>query len=495
MADLTQWSTIAPYVGAYPAWAGAENQMRLASYQVYESMYWNVPEAFKIIQRGADTKPIYVPAARQIVETMQRYLAPGFHVIADPLFGTEAEQLNAMAVLTPFLRRERLYSKFSMNKRYGLIRGDMLFHIYADSELPEGSRISIEAVDPGSYFPIYAEDEVTIIGCHLVDFVIDDRGDTKVMRQTYRKETGLGGPSPITRESAIFEIDAWGGPEQDEKRIAVVDPIETLPGDITSIPVYHIPNAEEPGTPWGSSELRGIERMLAAINQSISDEEIELVLNGLGVYVTDAGSPIDEDTGLPKPWNLGPAKVVELPNGKTFARVTGTSSVTPHQDHLKYLHDQLDLATGASSAAKGKVDVSVAESGISLALQMAPIFSRAEEKELIITDKMTQMLFDLKAWFAAYESQNIGEALWLPAYGPRLPLNRKERFDEIMQMFGAKLVSGLWARSELSKIGYTFGDDTEMMDAIATETTMLAQIEADVTGGRIDSELDDADTE
>lgn len=487
--DLTQWSTITPYVSAFPAWAGAENSQRLASYQVYESMYWNVPEAFKIIQRGSDTKPIYIPAARQIVETMQRYLAPGFNVIADPLAGTDAERLTAMAVLLPFLRRESVYSKFSSNKRYGLIRGDWLFHIFADAELPEGARISFEALDPGSYFPIYADDNVTIIGCHLVEFVMDENGDIRVYRQTYRKVSGQGGPSLISRESAIFEVDAWGGPEQKEKRLEVVDQEETLPEDITSIPVYHIPNAQEPGTIWGSSELRGIERMLAAINQSISDEEIELVLNGLGVYVTDAGSPVNDTTGEPEPWNLGPAKVIELPSGKKFGRVSGTTSVDPHQAHLKYLHEQLDLSTGSSAAAKGKVDVLVAESGIAIALQLAPIFSRAEEKELIITDKMTQLLYDLKFWFIAYESVNIGDALWVPAYGPRLPLDRDKRFKEVMEMFGAKLVSASWVLSELSKIGYTFGDATVMMNAVLEDQIALSAVVADVTGARMDQEL------
>lgn len=490
--DFTQWSTITPYVGSYPAWAGTENQQRLASYLVYEEMYWNVPEAFKVIQRGSDSKPIYVPAARQIIETMQRYLAPGFNIIADPTAGSAGEQAKAMEVLTPFIRREGLYSMFSANKRYGLIRGDWLFHIFADSELPEGSRISIEAVDPGTYFPIYAEDQVTIIGCHLVDFVADDAGKVSIFRQTYRKTTEAAGPSPITRESAIFEVDAWGGPTLQEKRIGVVDPVETLPEEIQHIPVYHIANTQEPGTPWGSSELRGIERMLAAINQSVSDEEIELVLNGLGVYVTDAGSPRNEDTGEPEPWNLGPAKVIELPNGKTFERVSGTTSVRPHQDHLKYLHDQLDLATGASAAAKGIVEVSVAESGIALALQMAPIFSRAAEKELIITDVMTQMLFDLRAWFEAYEFAGIGEALWIPRYGDRIPLNRAERFKEVMAMFGGKLVSGSWARRELTKIGYEFDADQKMLNDMAEEELVHATVEADAAGARIDAELNDA---
>lgn len=491
MTDLTQWSTITPYVGAYPDWAGAENRMRLASYQVYESMYWNIPESFKLIQRGQDSKPIYIPAARQIIETMQRYLAPGFHIIADPLYGTAAQQQAAMQVLTPFLRRERFYSKFTANKRYGLIRGDWLFRVYGDAELPEGSRLSVEALDPGSYFPIYADDEVTIIGCHLVDFVEGEDGRLKVFRQTYRKESGAAGPSRITYESAIFETDAWGGPDgMAENRLATVDS-EVLDERITAIPVYHIPNAEEPGTPWGSSEIRGMERMLAAINQSISDEELELVLNGLGVYTTDAGAPINEATGEPEPWNLGPARVVELPDGKTFTRVTGTTTVAPHQEHLAYLHDQLDLSTGQGSAAKGKVDVEVAESGISLALQMAPVFARAEEKELIITDKMTQMLYDLRAWFEVYEGQSVGDAIWVPAYGPRLPMNRSERFDEIMTMYKSKLVSAVWARAELSKIGYEFPEDIQ--DNILEELVALTQIAVDADAARLDRELGTGD--
>jgi hypothetical protein len=42
----------------------------------------------------------------------------------------------------------------------------------------------------------------------------------------------------------------------------------------------------------------------------------------------------------------------------------------------------------------------------------------------------------------------------------------------------------------LTKIGYDFGDDTEMIDQIATEMTLMAQIETDVTGSRMDSEID-----
>src|SRR3546814_3832626 len=33
---------------------------RVASYDAYESIYWNAPDTFKLVQRGTDADPIYV---------------------------------------------------------------------------------------------------------------------------------------------------------------------------------------------------------------------------------------------------------------------------------------------------------------------------------------------------------------------------------------------------------------------------------------------------
>ena len=496
VTELTQWSTIAPF-GAKPvSWVPGEDQERINSYTIYESIYWNVPDSFKIVQRGSDSKPIYIPAARQIIETMHRYLCPGFDIGCDPFLGTPEQRAEAVAVLQPFMRRERVKSKVSTNKRYGLIRGDAIFHITADETLEEGARISLEIIDPASYFPIYHEDGLTIIGVHLVNPMEDDEGNQVILRQTYRKVTGLGGPSPITVEEAFYEVDKWGGPDMEEVSIRVVRPPEQLPDLIQHIPVYRVPNTEEPGAVFGSSELRGIERVLTAINQSISDEELELVLNGLGVYATDAGAPIDEDTGDPIPWNLGPAKVVELPEGKQFKRVSGTTSVEPHQSHLKYLHDQLDTTMGMSDVSKGTADVNTAESGIALEIRLAPIFARADEKQLIWVDVITQMLFDLKQWFIAFESINIGDCVWVPTFGDRLPPNKAAKVKEILAIAAVTppIVSRAWVRKELAKLGYEFGDtDDAMLAEIIAELQAYAQVESDVTGSRIDSELNNGD--
>lgn len=485
---LDQWSTVRPLLHGFPQWVGGDDQSRLAAYQTYEEIYWGVPQAFKLIQRGDDANPIYIPAAKVVVESLHRYLANDMQIIVDPTLGSDLQVNDANLILQDLLARERYFSKFNASKRFGIIRGDWIWHLFADPELPEGSRISILPLDPAAYFPLYDPENIdSVIGCHLVEQIEFD-GKPVIDRLTYRKETGKGGPSPITVERAYFKVDEWGGPDMGEEGnpLKIIRAEERLPDPIDALPTYHIPNFEQPGMIWGSSELRGFERLLGAINQTISDEELALVLDGLGVYSTDSGSPVDEESGQPTDWKLGPGRVVERLTGSTFERVNGLGTVTPSQDHLKYLHDQLDLGTGTPAVAKGRVDVQVAESGISLLLQMGPLLFKAGEKELVIQDVQRQKFFDLRKWFQAYEGQNMETMRWIPIFGDKIPLNRKERFDEIMAMLATgTLVSATWARQELAKIGYDFGDEGALQQQIANDQ----QASLDLFGGRIDATL------
>lgn len=483
-----QWTTARPFISAYPVWAG-EDATRIAAYSLYEQMYWSVPEAFKLQKRGDDTKPIYLPSGMQLVETMHRYLAPRLQIIPDPALGTPADRTNMMAWMTAFLRRERFFGMFNANKRDGLIHGDWCFIIQADMDREDGAKVSIKALDPGMVFKITdPTDDDVVIGYHLVEQT-KFNGKDVIHRTTYRKETGTGGPSPITYEEALFDVDAWGGPAMEEKRQAQVVPLQTLPDPIDQLPIYHIQNRAQTGALWGSSELRGVERLITAISQGISDEELELVLNGLGVYVTDAGTPINPETGEDEPWRLGPAKVLEIGPDKKFERVTGTQSIQPWQEHIKFLIEQLDLSSSTPAVAKGMVDVTVAESGIALALKMGPIFDKAEEKETDITAVLSNMFFDLRNWFDAYESQTFGDAVCIPMYGDRLPPDRQAIFDNVMALFNAKLVSAQWAQAELAKIGWDFGDPATMLNQIAEEQTVHATVAADAFGAQIDQAL------
>lgn len=500
MADQTPYSTAKPLLGAKPAYvADPMEAERIAAYALYEAMYWGVPGTFKLEQRGTNTSPIYIPAGRQVVETFNRFLAPGLIVQADPLYGTPNDQVAANQVWDDFAKRERYYSKFNTGKRYGLIRGDWAWHIWADPNREPGTKVSVYTIDPASLFPIYDINNIdNIIGWHIVEQVLDNDGKTFISRQTYLKLTGTGGPSPIQYSKALYEVDDWGGPgmEQDPKPIQVIQAPITLPSPIDALPIYVVPNFDEPGSIWGASEMRGMERLFAAINQAISDEELTLALEGLGVYATDAGTPIDPDTGEDTDWNLGPGRVVEMPDGKKFVRVNSASSFAPFQEHLKYLHDQIDATYGHSDVAKGSVDVSVAESGIALLLQLGPILARAAEREQIITDINQQMLFGLSKWFAAYEGGAfnfmVDTTRWLMTFGQKIPQNRKEEFEELMALHGATpaLLPGSYIRMKLRKLGYTdIPDEAAVVAELTAQATAQAAITQDAVGARIDEDV------
>lgn len=478
-ADLTPYSTARPMFGPLESWLGTDDAERLAAYALYESIYRNVPQAFKLVQRGDESHPIYVPAAKTIIEATNRYLAKRWTFALDPKQGTDADRTTLHVALDNLFRREMVWSKFATQKRYGLIRGDSVWHIVADPNKEAGSRLSVYEIDPASYFPI-ADDwnPDKILGCHLVDPVEMDGGKSVIKRQTYRKEPN----GRISYELSWWETGGWDDREGGELKRAKEIPDGSwnkpvkyeLDPRITSLPVYHIKNSRVTGQPFGVSELSGLETILAGINQSISDEDLSLALEGLGLYATTSGPPVDDD-GNEVNWRLGPGWVVEIDEGSTFERVSGVGTVEPYQTHVGSLRGFAHESSGIPDIAVGKVDVQVAESGIALAFQMGPILAKNEEKEQEILSIMDHMLYDLATmWFPVYESL-ASAARPVSIVDDPLPVNRKATLDEVIAMLSTDppLISTEYARTLLSeKLGYDFPD--EMATAVVDEAAAIA---------------------
>lgn len=496
MADaVDQFSSAKPLLGQLPNWvADPFEQRRLASYQLYESIYWSVPQTFKLAARGTEDNPIYVPSGRVVVETLHRYLANSMTIVEDPNYGTDQDRILAKQVMTDLARRERIYSKFNANKRYGIMRGDWMFHLYADPLRAAGARVSVFALDPSSVFAVTTPENVEeVLGYHIVDQYTDPvDGKVYIRRLTYMKQTRMGGPSPIEVSDALFKVDDWGGPGMDPEvePEKVLRPTSLLPSPIDDLPIYHIPNFSEPGGLWGSSEMRGLERIMAGVNQGISDEELALALEGLGVYTTDAGTPVDED-GNEVPWRVAPGRVIELPDGKSMARLKGIDDVKPFQDHLKYLGDWINEAAGLSDIARGRVDVQVAESGVALMIEMAPLLAKVVEKEQVVTDAMTQLLFNLPKWYVAYEGTAFNSLMevtrWIPEYGDKLPRNRAGEVDELLKIAAVSpaIVPMSWVRDQLRELGYDIPNE----DVVRTEIAEEAAVAQDAFGARVANEL------
>lgn len=453
LGTFTPYTTVTPLVGGdTPSWVAPRDEQRIASYQKYEELYWSNPTAFRLVLRGDEENPIYVPNPKSIVDSTAHFLMKGFEL----KLPSEGDQKK----LDTFLKREKFYTTFHTAKHSGVVRGDYVFHIIADPSKPAEKRVSLISVDPASYFPITNPDDPDdIIGADIVDQLLQDDGTTRVIRQRYTVIYGNGRRRITSQLEVLNPLNWW-----DEKQVRVEQTLiakKLLPERITAIPIYHFQNIDWQGQPFGSSELRGFERILASINQSATDEDTALALEGLGVYATDAPHPTDVNNN-PVDWEIAPGYVAEIPSGTKFERVSGVGSVKPFQDHLKYLDDHLFDASGTFRP--GAIDAQVAQSGIALAIRFLPTLAKVEHREEVATSLLQQMFFDWSNWEAEYEnnsfsSGNVEVEIALP---DKLPKNKVDRLNELNNMVDRKVISKAYYRRVMEEeFGYQFPADIE----------------------------------
>lgn len=433
-ATFTQWSTIVPFLGtALPGWVPPADQQRIASYLKYEEIYWTSEQGFEAVLRGDNENPVQMPTARTLCDTVNRYTAPQMGLVIESA-DASAKQIAETAFAILF-KRERFTSQFNGAKARWIRQGDWLWHIIADPAKPAGKRLSLTTVDPGAYFPVYEADVVQggdpdkIVTVHLAEQVVVG-SDTLVSRLTYEKVVDETGTATIFRSHGLFKLDKWW---QATQPFRIILTREALPAQITNIPVYHLKNMDDT-MPFGSSEMRGLESALLALNQTMSDEDMTLALEGLGVWATDGGAPLDEQ-GRETEWVMGPGRVLTNANG--LKKLTGTTSVTPYGDHYDRLLTAVRQAVGASDAAVGRVDAVTAESGVALLLQLGPIMAYTAEKDQTIKDVHTQLFYDLCYWMAVFEELTpllttaaggppVPSVIITPVFGQKLPVNVKE---------------------------------------------------------------------
>lgn len=476
---MTPYSTVAPLFVDEPLHIPEEDRERLAAYDTYEKIYWSFPRAFKLTMRGTNELPIYVPNPRIIVNETAHYLMKGLTIAPEDSSGSNDASLDAE--LTRFLKRERFYSKFHEAKFSGVTRGDWVLHLTADPDKAAGRRLSVNSVDPASYFPIYDPDDLDrIIGVNLIEFVEGEDKRTRVKKLSYWYEKeGLPGnyTRRVWRQELVVELEGWWKGDAAVKIFKKVLPPEPLPPDITAIPVYHFKNISWQGDPFGASELRGFETLMSSINQTVSDQELALALQGLGVYATDAPHPIDEH-GNPTDWVISPASVVELGGNYKFDHVKGISTVNPTLDHVKYLTEA--LFEGSATFRTSAVDVQLAESGVALAIKFLPTLAKLEQRDWNGTDVLQNLFFDWKFWHKAYEGGDFTDEEISVKLGPKLPENRKEVLNELNNMIDRMIIDRKFYRDQLTKLGgYDFPEDME--ERVRREQEELLKLKAPVT--------------
>jgi hypothetical protein len=203
------------------------------------------------------------------------------------------------------------------------------------------------------------------------------------------------------------------------------------------------------------SQVSGMEYIINALNQSMTYEDLTLVLQGLGLYATTAAPPTNKETGKPGRYKLHPGNVIQMNVGDTFERVSGVSSVAPFQEHMDKLEKWALTGAGVPDIAAGAVDVAVASSGIALALEMGPIISENGDKQLAIGGKWDHIGFDLiNMWFPAFEGLNSDGTEWTSTFGDPMPINRDTYVQELVLLYTEDMITLEEVREKLEDIGY-----------------------------------------
>jgi hypothetical protein len=504
MASISRFNSVITALGLpQPTWVtDAEDKARVAAYDGYDNMFENNAGTFKVAMRGTDDKPVYIPSARKIVETTVRYLGKGWAFTVASLAADNATATADVAGITIALNqltiREEFATKLTSLKRNLLKRGDALFHISANLARPAGQRISIREIHARTFFRIAnPTDEQVTDGCYIADLILADDGRTQIVRRmSYRyNENGT-----VQAQLGFFETNGW-----DDRWVGhpAIKPVATpaayiapafaalltgitLPASVTQIPVYHFRNRRDETEPFGTSQISGVEMLIAAVNQTASDEDVTLALQGLGCYVTDAESPIDPDTGEETDWVISPGSVLEVRAGSTFTRISGVGTVVPFQDHLGYLDTGIKEATGLSNTAIGQVDAAVVASGVALRLDMAPILAQNEETETELLGRLDQLFFDLLTMWLPLEGVSVPQGLTiLNTFNDPLPIDRPATVAEITTLVAAGLMSREFAIGYIgAKLGYQFPAD--MLQQVETEQdTVAARLYAEMAGAAI----------
>jgi glycerol-3-phosphate cytidylyltransferase-like family protein len=452
---FTPYSTIRTISSTQgPIWYPEEERARVAAYLKYDEMYWNDDSQFALrVLEGEN--PIYIPNARTIVDTTSHYLLKGLQIKSE-----DPEKFSATtSALDVLLKREMFYSRFHTAKHAGVARGDFVFHMTADPTKPAGSRLSLNSVDPSDVIPVYDEDDITkLIRVHLIQCWVNPKDNQQYLKKLTYEYVKVGNQRRVQREEGIYELnDSWYGQKPELKTTTL--PKALLPSSITTIPIYWFQNMAWEGQPYGSSELRGFEGLMRGISQASSDQSAALSLEGLGVYATDGGRPVDEQ-GNEVDWEVAPGKVMEVPTGSYFRRVEGLSSLKPSMDHINYIESKFREAGGLSDVALGRVDVQTAQSGIALAIKFMPTLAKIAERDQAGRDRLQQLFFDWKLWHSIYENQVLDGDI-LATIGDKLPDDRTTTLNELNNMLDRKVISIQYYRTKMIELGWVFPDDIQ----------------------------------
>lgn len=520
-------------------WLPAEELRRLAAYKVLSAYDNN--QAGQLAAASGDEAAIErreLGDAAKLVDTTLGYLLGSEQKIAVegaehaegevPKPGsTEAAALQEQ--LRAWADKELLTLRVQQAERAAVLLGDS---VYVLAWNPEKQRPTLRVYDPGFFFPQWEDEDADFPSrVHLAWELPEDREaglKARVRRVTYEL-----GPVSEDDESLVRQYP-WdpGRPSrvtcyltdaewllEDIKRGQTLD---RLPMDKASfrvrpdgtelnrldllidfLPVIHITNTiPDGGEHWGRSAIARVLQGLDELAATDSDASAASATTGTPIIgLAGARLPVDRATGKPEQLKVEAGAVWQLGDTGRMDALDTSPQLAELRSRVEHLLDRIAANSRVTAAGLGTLDASEVPSGYALKLALGPLDALVGMMRLAREHKYRLMLKFVQRLYQAGRAEGWMGGDSLPArlsWAPHTPTDRAAVLEEVVQAYGAGVLSLETAVAMLMDAGYPIKDAAEEVERIrakAQEEAATRMAEAAARRGEGEESEGDDETE
>ncbi|GAA1919643.1 hypothetical protein [Streptantibioticus ferralitis] len=423
---------------------------------------------------------------------------------------------GAQERLRQWADKELLTLRVQQAERNAVLLGDSVYVLAWD---PDKGRPTLRTYDPGFYFPQWDDDQDQDFPSrvHLAWELPEDPElglKARVRRVTYElgpiSEDGTvarqypwepGKPSSVT----CFLTDAeWAlddlkqGETLDQlplgKAMFRVRPdgtaLNRLDLLIDFVPVVHVTNTiPDGGEHWGRSVIAKVLQGLDELAATDSDSSAASATTGTPIIgLAGARLPVDRATGRPEQLTVQAGAVWQLGDSGRMDALDTSPQLAELRARVEHLLDRIASNSRITSAGLGALDASKVPSGYALQLALGPLDALVGSMRLAREHKYRLLLKFVQRLFQAGQVQGwtAGESLSARlAWAPHTPTDRAAVLDEVVQAYGAGVISLETAVRMLVDAGYPIDDASQEVARIRTRADQEAAARvAEAAAGR-----------
>ncbi|WP_406303747.1 hypothetical protein OHA61_17095 [Streptomyces sp. NBC_00885] len=416
------------------------------------------------------------------------------------------EAAAAQERLRKWAEKELLSLRVQQAERNAVLLGDS---VYVLAWNQEKQRPTLRVYDPGFFFPQWddEQDQDFPSRVHLAWELPEDpdtglkarvrrvtyelgpisEDDESVVRQ-YPWEPGR--PSKMTcylTDAEWLLEDLKRGESLDrlpmDKAVFRVRPdgteLDRLDLMIDFVPVIHITNSiPDGGEHWGRSAIARVLQGLDELAATDSDSSAASATTGTPIIgLAGARLPVDRSTGKPEHLKVEAGAVWQLGDSGRMDALDTSPQLAELRSRVEHLLDRIASNSRVTAAGLGTMDASEVPSGYAFKLALAPLdalvgaMRLAREHKYRLLFKMAQRLFQAgraEAWTAG---ESFSARL---AWAPHTPTDRAAVLEEVVQAYGAGVLSLETAVAMLMDAGYPIDDASQEVRRIRAKAEQEA---------------------